>query len=179
MKEKILLLMCLSLLTAFTAFAQTRTVTNSNLEKYRSKRVQAERDLRENYERLGFPSPEELAERQEKSRIETIALADKLRAERLERAKLAAEVRMAEAAAQATRLSSVSESYYPLSGGYYGGGFLSYGYVGGRHRNRGLLYRADASGVIYEPGSRPASIWAPRVNRPRPIRTPRPTTRHR
>lgn len=178
MKEKILLFLCLSLLTALSAVAQTRTVTNSNLEKYRNQRMQAERDLRENYERLGFPSPEELARRQEKARMETVELADKLRAERLEREKLAAEIRKAEAAARAIQVTSAFGGY-PVASGYYGGGFLSYGFAGGRHRNRGPFYRADASGLIYEPGSRPASIWVPRINTPRRIRAPRPNNRRR
>ena len=40
--------------------SQTRTITNADLEKYKQKRLAAEKELRENYRELGFPSPEEL-----------------------------------------------------------------------------------------------------------------------
>ncbi len=47
-----------------------RTVTNTDLEKYREARVKADEDYRQNYKRLGRPSPEELeqweAERQKR-----------------------------------------------------------------------------------------------------------------
>lgn len=47
-----------------------RTVTNTDLEKYREARVKADEDYRQNYARLGRPSPEELerweAERQKR-----------------------------------------------------------------------------------------------------------------
>lgn len=65
--------------------AQTKTVTNSDLEKFREKRVAAERDYRENYAKMGFPSPEELERQSEKSRVERQELSAQLRAERLER----------------------------------------------------------------------------------------------
>lgn len=71
--------------TAVSIAAQTKTVTNSDLEKFRAKRVAAERDYRENYTRMGFPSPEELDRQSEKSRVERQELSARLRAERLER----------------------------------------------------------------------------------------------
>ena len=81
----------LSLMLAFIVFgsilsvsAQSRTVTNSDLEKYKQKRVAAEADLRENYAKLGFPSPEELTRRNAESARELEEFASKLRAERLE-----------------------------------------------------------------------------------------------
>ncbi len=40
-------------------FAQTRTVTNATLSKFTEKRLAAERDYRDNYQRMGFPSPED------------------------------------------------------------------------------------------------------------------------
>lgn len=70
MKERILLILSLLLITNVAVFAQTaaRTVTNDDLDKFRQKRVQAEADYRANYQRLGMPSPEEMkkqeAERQ-------------------------------------------------------------------------------------------------------------------
>ena len=60
MKNKTAVFLSFILAFSFSAFAQTKTVTNADLEKFRQKRLQAEREYRENYERLGFPSPEEL-----------------------------------------------------------------------------------------------------------------------
>lgn len=71
--------------------AQGRSITNLDLETYRQQRIKAEADLRENYAKLGFSSPEEMERRSEKSREETAKLAAKLRAERLERDRLAAQ----------------------------------------------------------------------------------------
>ncbi|MGI8556207.1 MAG: hypothetical protein ACR2LT_07620 [Pyrinomonadaceae bacterium] len=65
MKKQILLILSLSLGISGLTFAQaTRTITNADLEKFRQKREQAERDYNENYQRLGMPSPEELKERE-------------------------------------------------------------------------------------------------------------------
>ena len=65
--------------------AQTLEITNADLEKFRAKRLAAEKELRENYARLGFLSPEELAKQAEKESKERTELVDKLRADRLER----------------------------------------------------------------------------------------------
>jgi hypothetical protein len=65
--------------------AQTLEITNADLEKFRAKRMAAEKELRENYAKLGFPSPEELAKQAEKEAKERTELVDKLRADRLER----------------------------------------------------------------------------------------------
>jgi hypothetical protein len=71
MKERIVLVLSLILTVSGIVLAQekaTKTVTNADLEKFRQKRLQAERDYRENYRKRGMPSPEELerieAERQ-------------------------------------------------------------------------------------------------------------------
>ena len=68
MKRKVLFILCSIFITVSFASAQSakRTVTNTDLEKFKQKRLNAERDLRENYEKLGFPSPEEL-EKQRKA----------------------------------------------------------------------------------------------------------------
>ncbi|QQS41294.1 MAG: hypothetical protein IPM63_18350 [Acidobacteriota bacterium] len=68
-------LLCL----AAAVSGQTKTVTNADLEKYREKRVAAEKDLRENYEELGFASPEERAQRIEEYRRQKAELVDELR----------------------------------------------------------------------------------------------------
>ena len=86
MKLRILLFACFSIASASATFAQqAKTVTNADLEKYRNKRVQAERDYEANYARMGFPSPEELQKQIEKSRVERDALSARLTAERLQR----------------------------------------------------------------------------------------------
>ncbi|MBV9242341.1 MAG: hypothetical protein JO314_10065 [Acidobacteria bacterium] len=84
-----LFILCLVSLTAGAAIAQARrTVTNSDLERYREARVEQERQLREDYVRLGFPSPEELARRNMESQQQLYDLSDRLKAERLERDRL-------------------------------------------------------------------------------------------
>ena len=63
------------------AVSQTKTVTNSDLEQFRQKRLEAERDYRENYEKLGFPSPEELERQNAESRRRLSELARRIEAE--------------------------------------------------------------------------------------------------
>ena len=88
---KILYFVCFVFVLTFTAVGQTKTVTNLDLEKYKDQRVKATADYRENYKRLGMPSPEELARRNEQDRKDLAELSVKLRAERLEKERLAAE----------------------------------------------------------------------------------------
>lgn len=83
--------MCFSLFTTFSAFAQTKSVTNADLDKFKAKRLSAEKDLRENYVKLGFPSPEELERQFEKDRVEREALSARLTAERYDRERIEAE----------------------------------------------------------------------------------------
>lgn len=66
MKKQITLIFSLIFVTASLAAAQTarKTITNTDLEKYRQARVQAEADYRANYKKLGMPSPEELEQRE-------------------------------------------------------------------------------------------------------------------
>lgn len=83
MKKRLLFILCLAL--TVSAFAQNKTITNSDLEKYRQKRLQAERDYAENYERLGFPSPSELQKQNEQSRRELSELSERLEQEQIQR----------------------------------------------------------------------------------------------
>ena len=78
-------------LAVVPAFSQARSVTNSDLEKYRQKRLQAEKDYNENYAKMGFPSPEELQKQLDKNKSEREALAARLTQERIERERIAAE----------------------------------------------------------------------------------------
>jgi hypothetical protein len=115
------------------AYAQSKTVTNADLEKYRLKRVAAEKDLRENYEALGFPSPEERARSEAESRRERAALADRLRREESARA--------AESQGTVYYGTSPSTTFYP----YPNPSFVDYG---GRYAPSYFYYR------FYYPGFR-------------------------
>ncbi len=135
MKIRLIFILTFSFVAIVTASAQTRTVTNDDLEKYRQTRVRAERDLRENYERLGFPSPAELEKQLEKSRAEKIELAARLEAENIERERLALERRRAENESRFNEYQIYSENRrrgandyftdYPANGFY---GFSSFGF---------------------------------------------------
>ncbi|MFN2501768.1 MAG: hypothetical protein ABR530_07140 [Pyrinomonadaceae bacterium] len=160
MKQRSMFVFCLILGMAAYAAGQTRTVTNSDLERYRQSRLRAEQDYRDNYAKLGMPSPEELERRQEKSRVETEQLSARLRAERLEREKMQAERDAAEQLAAAVYLLSMrtsSPAYYepPL--------IISSGYGRSRFFNRGFQYQQEG---YYSGGQ----FW-PTVRRPalRPI----------
>jgi len=85
MMKKLIFAFCAVALTAIAINAQTDTVTNRDLEKYRTERLKAEADLRENYERLGFASPEERARLDAESTRATAELSARLRTARLER----------------------------------------------------------------------------------------------
>jgi hypothetical protein len=140
MNVKWFLFLCVFAISTVAAFAQTRTITNFELEKYRQQRVQAEKDLRENYEKLGFSSPEERAKRDEAERLENQQLAERLERERLEREMAEAAAKRAAANAQQTFYQS--EPVYPE----YGGGFF---YSSpGRNRFRGGFRQRLPSGYF-------------------------------
>lgn len=89
MLRKLLFVLCFISLMAGASLAQARrTVTNSDLEKYREQRVVAEQALRDEYAKLGFPSPEERARRNVESQQQLLDLSKRLKAERLERERL-------------------------------------------------------------------------------------------
>ncbi|MEP6850918.1 MAG: hypothetical protein ABI999_18820 [Acidobacteriota bacterium] len=141
MKLKVCLFVCILGLLAISAFAQGRTVTNFDLEKYRTQRVAAERDLRENYEKLGFSSPEERAKREEAKRIENEELAARFERERIER-------ETAEATEQQAAYAARQQNYYQSTPVYpeYGGGF--YTGFSGRNRFRGGTRFQQPSGYF-------------------------------
>src|SRR6187402_2911402 len=87
MKKLCVLILCL--ISAVTALAQTKTVTNADLEKFRQQRLTAERQLKENYAKMGFPSPEELEKRNARERAELEQYAERLRNERQQKEILA------------------------------------------------------------------------------------------
>ena len=123
MRFRIAFLICFTLVLAASLAAQTTLVTNANLDQYKQDRLKADREYRESYERMGFPSPEELHRRSDQSRIETEQLAAKLRAANIERERLEAERLQAEQRASA----QLAAAYYqyaqigsdPLYNGFY------------------------------------------------------------
>lgn len=150
------------LVFTFPGFAQTQTVTNADLERFREKRLQAEREYRENYARLGMPSPEQIEKQREEDVSRIVEIGDRLRRERLER-----EIRSIELATLAARNSAQGVVYQPVivreqSGYFYGTTF----YRGRPHwqkwpRSRQpVIWRAAGGMVYWEPGSRPSSIWS-------------------
>ena len=161
----------------FAAVAQTRTVTNADLEKFRSERLEAEREYRQNYERLGLPSPEELERRRVESARERDELSARLRAERIQREQFAAMAAQAAEEDDGPVVIVGNGGERAVVYGTYGG----YGYRDSRGRRYwtrpGVVWRATPGGVIYEPGGRSSFIFTPRFERPRPafrIRAPRP-----
>jgi len=137
MKVKMMLLVCLVGLTAVSALAQTRTVTNADLEKFRQARLQGEMDYRENYRRMGFPSPTELAEQLENSRIERETLAARLADERLQRERIQADLAAAIISGEQRAAAAVQANPEP------DGPQIYYGYpntIFRRGYNRGRYY---------------------------------------
>lgn len=131
MKRSILFLVCFIFGARVFSFGQTKSVTNAELEKFKQQRLKADKEYRENYERLGLPSPEELERRREESQKEMEELSAKLRAERLERERIEAE----QEAARMSYLNSqsgvvVEPSYVPFYSSYvpFENYDLGYGY---------------------------------------------------
>lgn len=82
MKKRLCFILCLFFVGSAVSAAQTRrTVTNADLEKFRQKRLQSEREYRENYSKLGFPSPEELEKQNAESRRKLSELSREIEAE--------------------------------------------------------------------------------------------------
>ena len=131
MKKQTALFLGLIFSLSFTAFAQTKTVTNADLEKFRQQRVRAEREYRENYERMGFPSPEELERQRDEDQIRREELSAKLKAERLQREAIEAQNRQNEALRRQNQyLQNIALQNYSGGGYYYGGyGYYPYGYT--------------------------------------------------
>jgi hypothetical protein len=178
MKRSIAVLIGVMFSSAAAVSAQT-TVTNADLSKFREKRLQAEKKYRENYRRLGMPSPEELEKRRVEDIRATEELGTRLRRERQERERIAAE----QARLEQLRTETIVPVYVlpgteqPYLGSmylYYGGG---YGHRGRRFGSRSIprtYYRAGGGGLIYEPGGRSSYVWsAPSVIRTPRIRSPR------
>ncbi len=153
MKRQALIVLGLVFAFSTIVFAQTKTITNADLDKFKQKRLQAEKELRENYRELGFPSPEELEKQNERSTKELFALSKELRAERLEREAARREslysnrgVRYDDSADQKADFIDYQQfstsTYYP---NYNGNRFYRYGRVPRNNRlrrnNNGIRFR--------------------------------------
>ena len=140
---KKLCILILSLASVVPVFAQTKTVTNADLEKFRQKRLEAERQLREKYAEMGFPSPEEREKQNARQRAELEEVSERFRRERLE----AQNDIIAEANALRSEIASIDGQINYLrgltDGKTYKGGTLttpfaySFGYGGYRGGFRG------------------------------------------
>ena len=125
---KYLVFSSLFLISTLSAFAQTRTVTNADLEKYRQARVKSEREYRNNYKRLGMPSPEEIDRREAERKRETAELSARLRVEQFERAQFDAVRQQYESVKRQNFYNNQlnSQPYYAPNYSY---GFPSLGYT--------------------------------------------------
>lgn len=154
MRNKTVLLLSLILSVSAVAFAQTKTVTNSDLEKFKQKRLQNEREYRENYARLGFPSPEELERKRVEDEKNLVEYSRQLEANRLRR-----EALQAEAANQALFLRNQyqqSQGYSNYnSGGYFYDGYSPYYYDNGYYRSN----RRSTFNSTYKSGFSNAYPW--------------------
>jgi hypothetical protein len=113
MKRRYVVFLFLVSIATISVSAQTRTITNADLEKYRVERVEAERQLREDYAKLGFSSPEERARRDAQASQKLNDLAEKLRQERLESDRIEADREAAEGlAAVYSNPPNQVDSYY-------------------------------------------------------------------
>lgn len=136
MKKRWLFILLLSLFTANLTLAQTKTVTNADLEKFKQKRVQEETKYRKNYKRLGLSSPEEIEKQNEQRRREFEQLSDQLKAQRqqtknsiLERADiLNSEIASIDAQINYLR-GQIGNSSSSSQTVIYPNGYQSYGYV--------------------------------------------------
>jgi len=170
MKRQILLFLGFIFIFANVAAAQTKTVTNADLEKFRQKRVQAEKDYRENYQKLGLPSPEELEKQREQNRKELSELSGRLQIENLEREQRQREDDYEQAQIEYLRRSANQYNQGAYNGnGYYSSGYFGaypfYGFSGGFYnysnnnrfrRNRGFgrggsFYNSITPGTVFPP----------------------------
>lgn len=152
--------------------AQTRYITNASLAQYKDARLRADREYLENYERLGLLSPEEADRRIEQRTADMLELAKQLRADDLERDRLAAELVM-NARTTAARNQQVVFGGSPFddgfvyNGGFFDGGGFFYGTPFGGHHHSRFRFRRQFGQTGYVGGGQ---FWptGPRTP-PRPI----------
>jgi len=130
MKLKGLFVFCLISGLVGVCAAQTRTITNDDLEQYRQQRIRADRDLKENYVKLGFSSPEEREKREADSQRKLTELADRLKMRRIEQERIDADRANAESAAAAQAVAAYTRSMQnqQQQPNYDQGYYMNYGY---------------------------------------------------
>lgn len=170
MKKRLLFILCVIFGVSAVTFAQVKTVTNTDLEKFKQKRLQAEKDYRENYARLGFPSPEELEKQREHDAQKRAELSRRLEIENLEREQMRREEQYRQQHNEIMRYTTTQpvsganngNVFYssPFYGAYPYFGYSGYGYFyGGRFgykralRRGGNFYDPVTPGTVYPPSS--------------------------
>jgi hypothetical protein len=126
--KKIAVVFCVVFSFAAAGLAQTarRTVTNADLAKFESRRVEAERQYRETYAQKGMLSPEEVKSLNDKRIEETINLAARLNAAELEQQRLALAASAQQIELQQMQLSTRGyPAYYSSDGTIWGYGYTS------------------------------------------------------
>lgn len=115
------------LISAVCASAQNnsaKTITNSDLEKYRQVRVKADDEYRRTYAEKGLPSPEELEKREEERQKRLFEFSDQLASERRQREYLELLAAAAAAADNDQQIIYFAQDngggYYPVSVGSFG-----------------------------------------------------------
>jgi len=146
-----------------------RTVTNSDLERFSQKRLEADREYRETYAAKGLPSPEQLQAQRDARVKEQLELAAKLEAADLERERLA----LAAMSLQQPQVITQGVPYYSPDYGYLG--FGSGGFAGGfgnRFRGRGFGVNQSyyAAGGMIWPAPLTTGATRPRPMFSRPVR---------
>lgn len=154
----------LSLFAAFSLSisAQTKTVTNASLEKYKQARVKADKEYRESYQRLGRPSPEEIDRLEEERKRETAELSARLRAERLQQEQFDA-IRQHNEAVQRQNYYNNRQVVQPVYQNGYSFGFPNYGFY-----NYNTVQRPPRQN--YPRYDNPARFWSFTEIRPVPPR---------
>jgi len=170
MTGKLLFAFCLVVVSAMAAAAQARTITDLDLEQYKEKRIAAERDLRENYAKMGFSSPEERERRLAQDAKDLEELSSRLRNERLARESYDAQRAYAESLDSSDQPAVQT---YSADGVYYS----SPGYYRYRRQRTGTQQQGYyAAGQFWPTGprTRPQPLYAA----PKPTRSPAPRPRH-
>jgi len=127
MKKKTVLFLSFILSCSAFAFAQKKTVTNQDLEKFKQQRLQNEKNYRDNYERLGFPSPEALERKRVEDEKNLIEFSQQLETQRLQREAIRTETENQSLLLQNQYAPSPDYPNYN-SGAYIYGGYLPFNY---------------------------------------------------
>lgn len=152
-----LLILGLSAICAAAQDNSAKTVTNADLEKYRQARVKSDEDYRQNYQRLGRPSPEELEKMETERQKRLSELSDKLANRRLQNEYFE---RMNALAAAGDTPQII---YLDADGNYgaaYSTGYTPYLFLGNRrHFNSSGNYPPSIQMVKDQAGMFPSATW--------------------